>query len=297
MKRHNLLLICLLAFSFTLCGGVSVRAQEETMTNEEVISLAKAGLNESIIINKIKTSKSNFVLSTDNLIKLKQAGVSDEIVAAMLEAKSGKSLQATNTTSANQAGARGTGDPNDPMALHNYGVYLYEDKDGSRKMTQLNAAVSAQNRTGGGFTAAVTPFGLGKVKTKANLPGTTAAMQIKETRPTFYFYLDSTSGGLNTSSGVPSTPNEFALVRFNVRSDNREITIAKSNQWGSKGGLSDEYVVPFSAEHLGNGIYKVTPNIELKKGEYAFYLVNSGNSNASAAVGAKFFDFGVQMTP
>lgn len=296
VKRHNLLLVCLLAFSFALFGSVSVFAQEETMTNDEVISLAKAGLNESIIINKIKTSKSNFVLSTDNLIKLKQAGISDEIVAAMLEAKSGKTVQ-TVSTAASQPNARGTGDPNDPTALHNYGVYLFEDKDGSRKMTQMNAAVSAQNRTGGGFTAAVTPFGLGKVKTKANLPGTTAAMQIKDTRPTFYFYLDSTSGGLNTSSGVPSTPSEFALVRFNVRSDNRELTIAKSNQWGSKGGLSDEYVVPFNAEHLGNGIYKVTPNIELKKGEYAFYLVNSGNSNASAAVGAKFFDFGVMMTP
>ncbi|HEX8638059.1 MAG TPA: hypothetical protein VF692_08355 [Pyrinomonadaceae bacterium] len=295
VKKHNLLLFCLLAFSF-FASGVSVFAQEETMTNEEVISLAKAGLNESIIINKIKTSKSNFVLSTDNLIKLKQAGISDEIVAAMLEAKSGKTVQTVSTAAA-QPNARGTGDPNDPTALHNYGVYLYEEKDGNRKMTQMNAAVSAQNRTGGGFTAAVTPFGLGKVKTKANLPGTTAAMQIKETRPTFYFYLDATSGGLNTSSGVPSTPNEFALVRFNVRSDNREITIAKSNQWGSKGGLSDEYVVPFSAEHLGNGIYKVTPNVDLKKGEYAFYLVNSGNSNASAAVGAKFFDFGVMMTP
>ncbi len=296
MKRNNLLLICLLVFSFILIGGANAFAQDETMTNEEVISLAKAGLNETIIINKIKTSKSSFDLSTGKLIKLKQAGISDNVVNAMLEAKSGKSMQ-TASSVAQPANARGTGDPNDPMSLHNYGVYLFEEKDGNRKMTQVNAAVSAQNRTGGGFTAAVTPFGLGKMKTKANLPGTTANLQIKETQPTFYFYLDTTSGGLNTSSGVPSTPSEFALVRFNVRSDNREITIAKSNAWGSKGGLSDEYVVQFNAEHLGNGIYKVTPNTSLKKGEYAFFLVNSGNSNASAAVGAKFFDFGVMMTP
>jgi len=299
MKRNNFLFVCLLTLSLCLATASGAFAQDETMTNEEVITLAKAGLNQSIIINKIKTSKSNFDLSTDGLIKLKQANVSDAVVTAMLEAKSGKQISGGNTSDNSSAngGSRGTGDPNDPMALQNYGIYMFEERDGNRKMTQLAPNVSSQNRTGGGFTAAVTPFGLGKVKTKANLPGTNANLQIKDSKPTFYFYLDSTSGGLNTSSGVPSVPTEFVLIRFNVRSDNREVTIAKSNQWGSKGGLSDEYVVPFNAESMGNGIYKITLNNDLKKGEYAFYLVNSGNSNASAAIGAKFFDFGVNMTP
>lgn len=298
MKRNNFLLVCLLAVSFCLATAGSAFAQNETMTNEEVITLAKAGLNQSIIIDKIKTTKTNFDLSTDGLIKLKQAGVSDAIVTAMLEAKSGKQSSGNgSTTPVSNNGGRGAGDPNDPLALQNYGIYLFEERDGNRKMTQLAPNVSSQNRTGGGFTAAVTPFGLGKVKTKANLPGTSANLQIKDSNPTFYFYLDATSGGLNTASGVPSVPTEFVLIRFNVRSDNREVTIAKSNQWGSKGGLSDEYVVPFNAENMGNGIFKIKLNNDLKKGEYAFYLVNSGNSNASAAIGAKFFDFGVNMTP
>jgi hypothetical protein len=190
-----------------------------------------------------------------------------------------------------------SGDANDPMAKHTYGIYLLEEREGQRKMTQLQPNVSAQNRTGGGFTAAVTPFGLGKMKTKANLPGRTANLQITTPSPVFYFYLDTASGGLNTSSGVPSTPNEFTLVRFNQRSDNREVTIAKTNSWGGKGGLSDEYVVPLKAEDLGNGIFKVTAAGELRKGEYGFYLLNSGNSNVNAGIGAKFFDFGVNMIP
>lgn len=303
MKRSKFLLVCLLAFAFCLTNAGGAFAQDETMTNEEVVTLAKAGLNEAIIINKIKTSKSNFDLSTNALIKLKQAGISDAVVTAMLEAKSGKPMNNNNSSGGNGNGGgnngngRGTGDPNDPTALQNYGIYMFEEIDGKRKMTQLAPNVSSQNRTGGGFTAAVTPFGLGKVKTKANLPGTSAALQIKDSSPMFYFYLDSSSGGLNTASGVPSVPTEFVLIKFNVRSDNREVTISKSNAYGSKGGLSDEYVVPFNAENMGNGIYKITLNNALKKGEYAFYLVNSGNSNASAAIGAKFFDFGVNMTP
>jgi hypothetical protein len=289
MKQRFLFSSLLVAM---LCLGFysSVQAQGEVMTNDEVISLAKAGLSPSIIIGKIRTSQSNFDLSTDSLIKLKQAGVSDDIVAAMLEAKSGRSTSAA-------AGPSMSGDPNDPMSKHSFGIYLYEEKDGVRTMTQLQPNVSAQNRTGGGFTAAVTPFGLGKVKTKANLPGRTAALQITTTSPVFYFYLDTASGGLNTSSGVPSTPNEFSLVRFNQRSDNREVTIAKTNSWGGKGGLSDEYVVPLRAEDLGNGIFRVSAAAELRKGEYGFYLLNSGNSNVNAGIGAKFFDFGVNMTP
>lgn len=270
---------------------------QEKMTNDEVISLAKAGLSSSIIIGKIKTSATNFDLSTDSLIKLKQAGVSDDIVGAMLEAKSGKSISTAPAGSVNGSAAVGAlGDPNDPMAKHNYGIYLYEEKDGVRKMTALKPNVSAQNRTGGMFTSSLT-YGIGKVKTKTNLPGRSADLQLQSSVPTFYFYLDVTSGGLNTSSGVPSDPNEFTLVRFNQRSDNREVTIAKSNAFGAKGGLSDEYVVQFKAEDLGNGIFKITPAADLKKGEYGFMLVNSGNSNTAAGVGAKFFDFGVMMTP
>lgn len=293
MKR----IITTFVISIMLCvGAVAVFAQD-TMTNDEVISLTKAGLAGSIIVGKIRTTKTNFDMSTDSLIKLKQAGVTDEVVGAMLEAKSGKSISATATVSNNGSASVGSlGDPNDPMAKHNYGIYLYEEKDGVKKMTALKPNVSAQNRTGGLFTSSLT-YGIGKVKTKTNLPGRSADLQMQNAAPVFYFYLDITSGGLNTSSGVPSDPKEFTLVRFNQRSDNREVTIGKSNAFGAKGGLSDEYVVQVKAEDIGNGIFKVTGATDLKKGEYGFMLVNSGNSNTAAGVGAKFFDFGVMMTP
>ena len=286
--NYRLTLISLFIAPLFLATSMTTAAQpaEELMTNEEVIMLTKAGLSPSIIVAKIRAEKSNYDLSTDALIKLKQAGVTDEIVGAMLEAKKGKSTTAGTTLE----------DPNDPMSKHTYGIYLYETRAGSRKMTQLMPAVSAQNRTGGLFTSGLT-YGISKVKIKSNLPGRNAALQIVDPEPVFYFYLDVSSGGLNTASGIPSNPNEFALIRFNQRDDNREVTIGKSNAFGAKGGLSDEYVVGFVATDLGNGVFKITPSAPLQKGEYGFYLVNSGNSNASAAVGAKFFDFGVNMVP
>src|SRR6478609_2587858 len=97
-------LVCLISFT-------AVTAQDEVMTNEEVISLSKAGLSPSIIVGKIRSGQTNFDLSTDSLIKLKQAGVSDDIVTAMLEAKSGRS-----TSSATGNTMAGGEDPNNPMS-------------------------------------------------------------------------------------------------------------------------------------------------------------------------------------
>src|SRR4051794_31712610 len=102
---------CILSAVMLFGLGSAVVAQDETLTNSEVISLTKAGLSQSLIIGKIRTTKSRFDLSTDGLISLKQAGVSDEILTAMMEAKSGRS---TRSSSAETAVA----DPDDPMSKH-----------------------------------------------------------------------------------------------------------------------------------------------------------------------------------
>ena len=163
----NILSVFMLAALLGL-AAVSTFAQEK-LTNAEVISLTKAGLASSVIVEKIRTSSTDFDTSTDGLIALKQAGVADDVVAAMVSAKSGGSSQSAATP-----GGTPSGDPNDPMSKHGYGIYLYSEEGGVRKMTQLQPSMSAQNRTGGAFTASITPFGLGKVKTKTNLPGRNA---------------------------------------------------------------------------------------------------------------------------
>ncbi len=79
------LLVLVFVFTFSL----SVFAQDEVVTNAEVVTMTKAGLDKAIILNKINSSKTRFDLSTDELIKLKQAGVADEVVHAMVSSKGG----------------------------------------------------------------------------------------------------------------------------------------------------------------------------------------------------------------
>src|SRR6185436_17286635 len=103
--KQRFIFSSLLAAVFCLALYTNVNSQNDVMTNDEVISLTKAGLSQAIIIGKIRTGKSNFDLSTHSLIKLKQSGVSDDVVSAMLEAKSGKSTAAA-------PGPSMSGDPN-----------------------------------------------------------------------------------------------------------------------------------------------------------------------------------------
>lgn len=59
----------------------------EILTNDAVMRLVEAKLPEAVILAKIRTSATSFDVSTGLLIKLKEAGVSDAILEAMLIAK------------------------------------------------------------------------------------------------------------------------------------------------------------------------------------------------------------------
>lgn len=56
-----------------------------TMTNADVITMAKAKLPEALILVKIKSSNCKFDASPEALVKLKTAGVSDNVLIAIAE--------------------------------------------------------------------------------------------------------------------------------------------------------------------------------------------------------------------
>jgi hypothetical protein len=58
-----------------------------TLTNDDVLKLVKAKLPESVIIKKIANSNCAFDTDPDALIKLKQAGVSEGVINAMVDKK------------------------------------------------------------------------------------------------------------------------------------------------------------------------------------------------------------------
>src|SRR5947208_16604454 len=57
---------------------------QETLTNQSVVEMVKAGLSERVIIAKIRTSPTNFDTRTDALIALKNKGVSEQVIEAIM---------------------------------------------------------------------------------------------------------------------------------------------------------------------------------------------------------------------
>ena len=57
----------------------------EVLTNDDVVRMVKAGLGEEIVLSKIKASQSRFDLSTEGLLRLKEAGVSETVIKAVVE--------------------------------------------------------------------------------------------------------------------------------------------------------------------------------------------------------------------
>ena len=258
----------------------------EVLTNDKVITMVNAGLPHPIIINKIHASKSNFNTNTDELIRLQKAHVPAEIINAMVTA----ATRASASTSLAGAGDASRADPNDPAAAHEAGIYLYQEKDGQRKMVQLEPSVSKQSKTGGVFTSALTG-GLTKIKFKAALAGNNASLQINTPKPVFYFYFEVKNTGLSTNTYYATSPNEFVLVKFDDKSNSREVTVSQVNAFGMQTGTMDKAARGFTVEKLGPGVFKVTPQADLTDGEYGFY--NAAGVGPSG--GAKIFDFGIKL--
>lgn len=258
----------------------------EVLTNDKVITMVNAGLPHPIIINKIHASKSNFNTNTDELIRLQKAHVPAEIINAMVTA----ATRASASTSLAGAGDASKADPNDPAAAHEAGIYLYQEKDGQRKMVQLEPSVSKQSKTGGVFTSALTG-GLTKIKFKAALAGNNASLQINTPKPVFYFYFEVKNTGLSTNTYYATSPNEFVLVKFDDKSNSREVTVSQVNAFGMQTGTMDKAARGFTVEKLGPGVFKVTPQADLTDGEYGFY--NAAGVGPSG--GAKIFDFGIKL--
>jgi hypothetical protein len=68
-----------------LCSP-TLLAQEKPLDNAEIVKLVKLDMGDAVVIAKIKSVREvRFQTETDDLVKLKAAGVSSAVIAAMLE--------------------------------------------------------------------------------------------------------------------------------------------------------------------------------------------------------------------
>ena len=81
MKKRSALAVCCAALL-----GVALAQEEEILSNADIVALTEAGLPASVILNKIKASKTDFDTSVDQLVALSNASVDGAVIEAMVTA-------------------------------------------------------------------------------------------------------------------------------------------------------------------------------------------------------------------
>ncbi len=310
--------------------STSAVAKPHSLTVDGVLAMAQGGLSDDVIIARLRKEDKAFDLSPEDLLRLKKAKVSDAVLKVMMDPKadayasSGQNPQqnpayspatvvvqsplfpgigAARASGATPAsGGNASGDPNDPMVPHDSGIYLYsKDRDGKPLMTVLERASYQGAKSGGMFQTAIT-HGIVKAKSRAMINGPHAGIQVNQTSPVFYFYFDDKQAGLGKTYfgvGSLSNPNQFVLLKLEVKKTDRETVIGKFSEWGSSSGADTGSTIPFKAERIRTGLYKVTVE-GMQPGEYCFYASSGGATVAgpiavSHNTGSDIFDFGVSV--
>lgn len=273
--------------------ALSTSAQENPMTNADVVSLLKAGLPATVVVSKIRTSKTNFDTSTNAILALNKDGVPSDVISAMLETKGGYSESPTPPKNSGSPAAPPT-DDSDPAlrGITEPGIYVYQDG----KMSAIEPTVFSGTKMNP--LASVMTYGLAKMKIKAKVRGSGANMRIANAQPVFYFVFNpdfKNSGAVmaGTWLGLPATsPAEFMMVQMAVKSASREATIGSYQLFsGSNTGADDKDVREYKFDKVRPGIYKVVPKSSLATGEYCFYY--AADVSGLGISGGKIFDFGI----
>jgi hypothetical protein len=55
----------------------------QPLTNDSIVTLAKAGFDELLILQLIRSSRTNFDTSVEGLVAMKKAGVSEDLIRLM----------------------------------------------------------------------------------------------------------------------------------------------------------------------------------------------------------------------
>ncbi len=276
--------------------------QNLILTNNTVMDLDANDFSKSFILEKIKSYTCNFDLSTDKLIELKKAKVSEDIIREMgkkvntanvVKTETPVKEESTKTTITEPPKTEAPRSNFKPPLNQSSGIYYLNPA--TNQLTEIDASVYSQTKRGSGILGEIT-YGIGKTKTKASLTGTSANLQIKaDSFPNFYFYFDKNRKndlGENINTGgwyaTASSPNEFMMIRLLVpkKGNSREVVIGSYNIEGDNSGVDESQNSRLTYEKVAPGIYRVFFPKGIKSGEYCFMYAGTEAAN-------KVYDFGI----
>jgi hypothetical protein len=279
------LLICLTI----LCaaGSAAPGAQQNSaavpthaLTNQDIVRMTKASFGDSTIVKMIETHGSSFDLSVDALLRLKELGVSQAVIQAMLstDAERKPTVVTASATAAPAPSATFSVKPAESTQfLDEVGVYQVL----KGKIVAIEPEI-VNWRTGGVIKNAVT-LGLDKGHVNGTIAGPHSKTAVATTpfgmAGSLVFYIRCLEG---------NSASDYQLLRFWEKGDRREFRSVTGGVLHMSGGATNN-VNEFHFEKIAPRTYKVElPALAL--GEYGF-LAPGAAASADMASRGKIYTF------
>ncbi|HXS77060.1 MAG TPA: hypothetical protein VN753_12860 [Terracidiphilus sp.] len=243
-------------------GISSLLAAQQTLNNDGVVKMVKAGLSEDVIVAAVTSSPGTYDTSTEALVALKSAGVGDKVMGAIVMKASGPAPAAAATGVSL------------PKGIDEVGVY-YRDRGGN----WVALMPEVVNFKSGGAMKKFMTNGIVKNDINGHIEGKSAKTQV--TLPVVF--------AVYVSEGTAIT--EYQLVRLRQQSGSREFRSKTGGVIHESGGAKRD-LVEFQSEKLAPRLYQVTLDSSAGKGEYG--LIPPGSySSANMASGGKIYSLSV----
>jgi hypothetical protein len=233
------------------------KAVQAKMTNDSVIRMAKAGLGDDLIVQTIGAQPGQFATDADSLVALKQAGVSDRVIQAMV----------------NKGRIQITGSPESITLpdVNEIGVY-YKDRYGKWQPIEPEIV----HIKSGGFIKSTITHNVIKEDRNGHVNGRESKLLLP--RPIEFL--------VYTPDGVDIA--EYDLLRFRLNSDSREFRILTGGVFHSTSG-ADRDEVAFKPVKTAPHTYQFTLGMDTPGAEYGILPPGTGN----VTNGGKIYTFAI----
>ena len=239
MTRHPLL-----SCSCSLLLLVALALGQETLTNEGIVNLVKSGMSEDLIMNVIGKQPAAFALGANDLVSLKNAGVSERIMNAMVNKASGAAVGAPSAGAAAVGGRAMISEP---------GIYYKKNNE------YLELLAEDVDWKTGGAMKSIASAGIIKKDLKGNITGPSSRNFLQNPLE----IIISPPAGLNI--------NDYILLPMKPLKGVREFEVGPVNQ---KSGVA-KGAIPFGVEKVGPNAFRMVFQTAPGPGEYGILTAKS----------------------
>lgn len=256
MRSKIVTVLCFLYAALTLA--------QTALTNDSIIKMVKAGLGDDVVISTIKSQPAKYSTDPDGLIALKSAGVSDKVMAAMVDRMAVNVGPSAATAPAATASA-GTGPVNE------VGVYFRK----SDAWADLNPEVV--NFKTGGVLKSIGTVGIVKGDVNGHVNNAHSGTQLKTPVDILVY----------TPEGVAIT--EYQLLHLHEQKDSREFRTVTGGVMHVSGGATRD-LMTFESKKIAPRTYEIVlPS--LSSGEYGLLPPTAGDATGSSGRIGKVYSF------